>query len=140
LETHSRQPDKPPPVEAETTTAGPRVGEIVRNDAVRVPAWFTVAAALRVGRLKGVEHLLILDRQQLVGAVSTRALTAAPAHHPVARWMTTSRLSVAPDTSQEAAWRLMSSEGLECLPVVSRGLLLGTVMRSDLSRREDQPG
>jgi CBS domain-containing protein len=97
-----------------------------------VPSWFTALAALRVARLKGVEHLLVLDRQQMVGAVSAQVLAAAPGHDLAARWMTPSRLMVSPDALESEARTLMDEHGLGCLPVVSGALLLGIVTRSDL--------
>jgi Mg/Co/Ni transporter MgtE len=92
-----------------------RVGDAMRTVPVKVPSWFTVGAALRVARLKRAEQVVVLDRQQLV-----------------ARWMTSSRRSVTPDTLQSEAARLMEEQGLDCLPVVGGALFLGIVTRADL--------
>jgi CBS domain-containing protein len=108
------------------------VGDLMTGRPIRVPTWFTAAAALRVGRLKRASHLMILDRGQLVGAVSTRVLAGAPGHEPVARWMTPSRLCLTPRTPRAQALDLMITRGLECLPVVSGALLVGMVARADL--------
>jgi hypothetical protein len=53
----------------------------------KVPAWFTVQAALSVAQLKQVEHLVVLDRQRVVGAVATDALRGTAPDHPIARVM-----------------------------------------------------
>jgi acetoin utilization protein AcuB len=120
-----------PPLPAGTPPPA-RVAEVVRAAAVKVPSWFTAAAALQVARLKRAAHLVVLDRQQLVGSVETDQLAAAPAHEPVARWMNASRTTVGPDTPQSEARALMDRQGVACLPVVSGALLLGIVTRTDL--------
>jgi CBS domain-containing protein len=122
--------DAPPPLAERPALP---IAGLVRPGAVKVPAWFTAAAALRVARLKGVEHLMVLDRQQLVGAVSVRALAGVPGHHPVARAMTASRLSVTLDIPADEALALMVAHRLECLPVVSGALLVGMITRASLA-------
>jgi Mg/Co/Ni transporter MgtE len=113
--------------------AEPSVGDLMSTRPIKVPAWFTAAAALRVARLKRAPYLFVLDRQQLVGSVSVDLLARAAAHAPVARAMVGSRLSVCPDTSRQAALCLMNQHGLDCLPVVSGALLVGVVTRSALT-------
>jgi CBS domain-containing protein len=114
-------------------TASPTtVAAVTRPGVVKVPSWFTVAAALRVARLKGADHLLVVERQRLIGSVSTRVLAAAPAGSAVARWMRRSEVSVAPETPSDVARRLMASQGVECLPVAPGAILLGLVALEDL--------
>jgi acetoin utilization protein AcuB len=96
---------------------------------VKIPTWFTAAAALRVARLKDADHLLVVDRQQLVGSVSADVLASARPHQPVAPLMDRHTVVVRPDMPLSDAWRLMDSHGLSCLPVVSGGLLLGVLYR-----------
>lgn len=109
------------------------VADLASSRAVKVPAWFTAAAALRVARLKEVEHLLVVDRQMLAGTVSRTALLEARPELPVARLMTASSASLAPETPAGQAWNLMVAEDLECLPVVRGPLLLGIIARNDLA-------
>jgi CBS domain len=92
---------------------------------VKVPSWFTAGAALRVARLKGADHLLVLDRQKLIGSVSTAVLAVTPGHHPLQRCMTRCSARVTPDAPAAEAWRLMARLGVDCLPVVSGALLVG---------------
>jgi Mg/Co/Ni transporter MgtE len=133
METSPTWTAAPPPAGAETPVR-PRqqVGEVTRTESVKVPSWFSAAAALRVARLKRAQHLMVLDRQQLVGSVSTQVLAAVPGSDPVGRWMNPSRLTVSPEAFTTEARRLMKDHGLECLPVVSGALFLGIVCRSDL--------
>jgi CBS domain-containing protein len=125
----------PPPANECTLEGIATVASMASTVVVKVPAWFTAAAALRVARLKGVDHLLVLDRQQLAGSVSTAALAAAPGHQLVGALVVRHPAVVTPDTPVEEAWRLMDRHGLDCVPVVSGGLLLGLLHRqSDLAR------
>jgi CBS domain-containing protein len=109
------------------------VGELASTGTVKLPSWFTAAAALRVARLKGVEHLLVTDRSMVVGSVSAHALGNARATEPLARLMTAGDVTIAAEASEEEAWALMSRRGVECLAVVSGAILLGVVTRGDLA-------
>jgi CBS domain-containing protein len=112
----------------ETTT----VGSCASTSVVKVPSWFTAGAAARVAQLKGVAHLLVVDRGAVVGTAARATLLAAPASEPLARIMSAT-VSVTPETSREEAWRLMALQGLDCLAVVSGPLLVGLVTREDLA-------
>ncbi len=103
----------------------PRVEEVVSGRFVKVPSWFTAAAALQVARLKGVEHLLVVDRRAVVGSITARDLAAAPPHEPVARRITGGAVSVEIEMPVAEARRLMEASGAACLPVVSGAMLLG---------------
>jgi CBS domain-containing protein len=109
------------------------VAELANHTVVKLPSWFTVAAALRVARLKGCSHLLVTDRHRVVGTIATHLLATAPGADPLARWMTASELTLAATLSDQEAWRVMSLEGLDCVPVVSGAVLLGIVTRADLA-------
>jgi len=60
------------------------VAASARVTVVRVPAWFTVAQALRVAELKGADRLLLEGRAS--GVVSRIVLEHAPANDMVLRW------------------------------------------------------
>jgi CBS domain-containing protein len=117
---------------APVSGSGTTVAAVASTLVVKVPSWFTAAAALRVAHLKGVDHLLVIDRQNLAGSVSTAVLATAPGHQPLERLMVRTEVTVSPDTPIEEAWRLMDRHGIDCLPVVVSGaLLLGVVYRPD---------
>jgi hypothetical protein len=62
----------------------------------KVPSWFTVQAAMSVAQLKRVEHLIVMDRQRVVGAVAVDALLGIAADHPIARVMVPNPAAPAP--------------------------------------------
>jgi Mg/Co/Ni transporter MgtE len=109
------------------------VGACASTSFVKVPAWFSAGAALRVAQLKGVAYLLVEDRGAVVGTVSAHLLRTAPAAEPLARWMSPMKLTVSAETSRAEAGRLMECLGVECLPVSSGVLLIGLVTREDLA-------
>lgn len=113
-------------------TPADTVGARASAAVVKVPSWFTASAALRVCQLKRVSHVLVVERGAVVGAAAARALAAAAASDPVCRSMVSSVVSVSPDTARDEAWRLMSLQGLDCLPIVSGPLLVGVITRDDL--------
>lgn len=104
---------------------------------VRLPAWFTVAQAVRVAELRAVSHILVEDRGRVRGTVSRTSLSAAPASDPIARWLERTDSFVSPHTPVEIARALMERDRVSCLPVVSDGLLVGTLALTDL--REETP-
>jgi CBS domain-containing protein len=108
------------------------VGTRASTALVKVPSWFTVGAAARVAQLKGVEHLLVLDRGGLVGTAGRTALAGAPASDPLARWMTATSATLDAGASLEDAARSMDRLGADCLPVTIGPLLVGLVTRDDL--------
>jgi Mg/Co/Ni transporter MgtE len=112
---------------ANDSPANPTVADVASTLVVKVPGWFTAGAALRVARLKGADHLLVVDRQQLIGSISADTLAAASPQVPLERLMTRTGATVTPETPLRDAHRLMARAGVGCLPVVSGALLLGVV-------------
>jgi CBS domain-containing protein len=121
-----------------TPRSSAAVADVASTLVVKVPSWFTAAAALRVARLKGADHLLVLDRQQLVGSVSAAVLAASAPHLPLERVMTRTSATVTPDTPLPEAWRLMARAGVGCLPVVSGALLLGVLTYKPQVQTDDR--
>lgn len=109
-----------------------RVADVVRTDVVRVPGWFTIGQAHRVAMLKRVSHILVEDRGQVSGAVSATVLASAPATDLVARWAYRTGAQLSPEAPVAAAEQILRSQGVSCLPVVTGGLLVGTVTLHDL--------
>jgi len=92
--------------------------------------------------------VLVVDGETLVGVVTAQALVERvvaagrdPRTTAVGEIVEPVRLTVAPDTPLEDAYRLMEDEDVERLPVTENGRLLGVISRSVLQRRlaEDEP-
>src|SRR4029450_13070702 len=113
----------------EPAASATTVADFVCTQIARVPAWFTAAQALQVAQLKDVDHVLVEQHGRVQGSVSRDVLALAPSHDLCARWFTRSEAPVEPSTSAAAAEQLLSSTGASCLPVVSGGLLVGTISR-----------
>lgn len=117
---------------AAPVVSGRRVADFLKSAIARVPGWFTVAQARRVAELKGVDHLLVDDKQGLTGTAALSTLAVAPPTDLVARWATRSATTVAPTLSIEEAEQQLRAGGSACLPVVSGGMLIGTISLNDL--------
>jgi CBS domain-containing protein len=115
-----------------------QVGDRARALPVKVPSWFTAGAALRVAQLKGVEHLLVLDRGRVMGAIGRAELAAAPPTDPLGRWIAIAPATVEAQVSVSEARQLMASLGLTSLVVTAGPLLLGLVTRDDVSDQEER--
>jgi len=111
-----------------------RVGDLLTARFAKLPDWFTVGAALRVARLKGVDHLLVVDRGAVVGVAEARVLEGAPERDPLSRWTPASRATLTPETPIDEARRLMAAQGVASMPVTSGALLVGIVTLAALAR------
>lgn len=114
------------------TCAEEQVGARAHAGVVKVESWFTAGAALRVAQLKGVQHLLVLDRGRVLGAIGLVELALAPPTRPLGRCMPLNPPIVASDTPVQDARRLMSVLGVDCMVVTAGPLLVGLVTRDDL--------
>jgi acetoin utilization protein AcuB len=91
----------------------------------------TIAPGTRVAEAKaqmkreGIHHLVVGDRNQILGVVSARDMTRAPAGTEVAELMATRVVTASPrDTVRDAANRLRG-RGVGCLPIVEQGRAVG---------------
>jgi CBS domain-containing protein len=117
----------------------PTIAALVTTRLVRLPAWFTLGQALRVADLRGVEHVLVEEQGRVRGSVSRAVLAAQSPADTLARWVRRSDLFASPDMDVAAAAAAMHAEGVTCLPVASRGLLVGTVSLTDLRQDAGTP-
>ncbi len=115
------------------------VADLMTTTLVKLPPWFEAAQAVRVARLRGVDHVLVEERGRLAGAVSVERLAGAPAHDIVGRWAQRTGASCTAETPPSDAAALLRAAGVDCLPVTRGGLLVGLVTGTILAavtRRE----
>lgn len=94
-----------------------------------------------------VVHVLVTDRDRLVGSIGEDAIVAAVAEGRDLRKLAARDLAdpgvptVGPETPLDEALVLMGESGLERLAVVEEGRLLGVLPREPVVRRlaEDEP-
>ncbi len=87
---------------------------------------------------KQTGSLLVMDGEQLLGIITERDVMKAVArgddlaNTPVSAVMTTSVLTVTPETSLQQAARHMADRWIRHLPVVVDGAVVGMVSQRDL--------
>jgi CBS domain-containing protein len=94
-----------------------------------------------------VESVLVAEGEQLLGSITKEAIVSAVADSRDLRSLTVGDVAdrdvptVGPETALEDALLLMVEQGLERLPVVEDGRLLGILPREPVLRRlaEDEP-
>jgi CBS domain-containing protein len=94
-----------------------------------------------------VESVLVADGERLVGTITKEGIVAAVAESRDLRPLTAGEVAdrdvptVGPETQLGDALLLMAEQGLERLPVVEDGRLLGILPREPVVRRlaEDEP-
>jgi CBS domain-containing protein len=98
----------------------------------RLPPWFTVEQARKVAALRGVEHVLVEERGKITGSVSRYTLWRAPRLDTLARHLQPCTRAVSPEMPITEVHAEMQALGIECLPVASGGILVGTITLADI--------
>ena len=131
-----------------------KVAELMNTKLYTVAPDDSVEGAVRMLQERGVRHLLVLAKNELVGILSDRDLKRAmdPTKRKrkkmlnlgglffllepilVREIMTKNPTTVGPDTTAQEAAIIMVNNRIGALPVVRNGKLIGIVTESDLLR------
>ena len=109
------------------------------GDVWSVSSLATVYAALKMMADKDVGALLVMENDRLVGVISERdyarkvmLLGRDSRETSVHEIMTSSPITIRPECNVDEAMRLMSTNRIRHLPVVSDGKILGVISIGDL--------
>lgn len=118
-----------------------KVRELMTRSPVTVQDGDDVALGLQIMAWGRLRHLPVLHENRLVGVVSERDLLASRQDNPRVGEVMTSPAQVADpeDEVSDAAHRMVGAR-LGCLPVVTRGKLVGIVTVTDLVAAHGTPG
>ncbi|MBI3723973.1 CBS domain-containing protein [bacterium] len=116
------------------TNAREPVSTIMSRKLLSIAPTTTVAAARQHAAREAVEHLLVLEGDQLVGVVCRCDLERARPRTKVGTLVRKPLVSADAKATIGTAAELMRTKAVGCLPVLSGGLLLGVVTRSDMLR------
>lgn len=124
------------------------VRDVMQSKVVTITPRTTLSEAVRLARQRGIRHLPVLEKGELVGMVSDRDLkrampspaTGLRAHEmndplerlSAAEIMTRPVVTIGPMVPLEEAARLMVEEKISALPVTERGRLVGIVTETDV--------
>lgn len=116
-----------------------QVEEMMNTNLFTLPPEATLAQAKHLMAEQLIRHIPIVnDSQQLVGLVSHRDILATGGMHTrdkdglkLSGVMTTSPYCISPKTGVKQAAQLIKREKYGCLPVLSKGELVGIVTGSD---------
>jgi CBS domain-containing protein len=112
----------------------------VSDRMTRAPALVTVASCLEaasaaeLARARGVHHLPVVDDGKLVGIACEGDLGKAQPGETVAQRMRTEVFAIRPMATLGEAATAMQALGIDCLVIVSDGLILGIITGDDLRR------
>lgn len=114
----------------------PKVGSIMTRALVTVLPDCPLERARGMLRERGIHHLLVTERDRLVGVLSERDLLQNPGEREarVGDRMIVSLETVSVDESASKACRRLLERRVGCLPVVHDGHLAGILSESDLLR------
>jgi acetoin utilization protein AcuB len=120
------------------------VQDIMQSDVVTVTPRTTLSEAIELTRRRGIRHLPVLERDELVGIVSDRDLkramapSAAGRDHATADGPTMGEIMTRPVITTGAAFpveeaaRMMATQKISALPVTQAGRVVGIVTETDL--------
>jgi acetoin utilization protein AcuB len=117
-----------------------RVSRSMSRHVISVSPRASIGEAQEVMRRCHVQHLVVKRRGRLAGVLCMCDLELAPNDVSVERVMASPPLTVIPSTSAGIAAALMAEAGVGCLPVVSRGRVVGILTRSDLCHAHETAG
>lgn len=121
-----------------------RVGQVMTPDPACISADASILELVRLFHAKEFRHPLVTDADgNLIGVVSDRDVIRCfgPGKYPhedvlrgitAAEIMSTDLVTVSPDDPLEQAIELLFGYGINCLPVVSGGRLVGILTTTDL--------
>ena len=112
----------------------PTIASLMTRSPLAVSPVTSVVAASQLAAERRIRHLLVLERDELVGVLCVCDLHAAPAAARVAECMTRNVVTASPETSPRAAAIAMRRLRIGSLPVTREGAVLGILTRADLLR------
>jgi CBS domain-containing protein len=113
---------------------GKRVCEVMTRAPVTVGLECRAEEALQRAQSFYIHHLPVVARDRVVGILCTCDLLDAGSDVPVSELMTKDPLTVTSIASISDAVRLLSGDGVGCLPVTKSNRLVGIITRGDLQR------
>jgi CBS domain-containing protein len=90
--------------------------------------------ARRLLRENRIHHLLVMEKDDVVGLLSYRDLIGRGEDEPVASVMSRDVLTVEPSVSARHAASMMLGRSHGCLPVMESGQVTGIITTTDLLR------
>jgi sulfide:quinone oxidoreductase len=117
----------------------PAVGDVMIPEPLAVPSHLTLEELAAMLRRHGAGSALVVDGDELVGILTARDLLGAmaagidPREALVRHWMTAEPVIVEPSATLGAAEALMAEYGVNHLPVVEGGTVVGVLRWSDVS-------
>jgi len=82
--------------------------------------------------LHRIHHLVVMERADVLGVVSSRDLKGVPAETPIADVMSSEAITADASTTVRRAANLLRGHIIGCLPIVDGRKLVGIVTISDL--------
>lgn len=110
------------------------IESLMTRSPITVPPAMRVLDAAQLAAERGIRHLLVVERNDLVGVLCVCDLHAAPASAPVADCMARRVITASPKTSPQVAAATMRMRRIGSLPVRYQGSTVGILTRSDLVR------
>lgn len=112
--------------------SGMRVRDVMHKEVRTIKPTEPASTAKELFRRYDINHLVVVDRKNVIGIVADRDLIDINSDTPVQRAMAHPPVTIAPDETVRKAAAIMTGHVIGSLPVVDDGKLVGIVTSFDL--------
>jgi acetoin utilization protein AcuB len=119
---------------SQTIAAMQHVADVMSRRLVTASPETTVREAENLMGTKDIHHLIVIDDDDLRGILCACDLKGRAPSAPISRIMSAPVTTISAAATISEAADTLKSHGIGCLAVVSGGLLLGLITRTDLRR------
>ena len=109
-----------------------RIEDLMSRQVISVNPATHVAAAREQLRTGGVDHLVVVEKKEVVGVLAGTDILNASDDRPVSEVMSRNVVTIEPNATLRRAAGVMRGRAVGCLPVIDDGQLVGIVTTSDL--------
>lgn len=114
------------------------VAEAMAPTTVSVNVDDSVGAAAGILRRESLAGLPVVAKDRVVGLVTPLQILQKPPYRPVGAFMTRGITPATPELSLPQAYALMAKQGVEVLPVVDAGAIVGQISKVAVLRSQGQ--
>ncbi|HEY8182463.1 MAG TPA: CBS domain-containing protein [Thermoanaerobaculia bacterium] len=109
-----------------------RVRDVMHKEVRTIKPTEPASTAKELFRRYDINHLVVVDRKNVIGIVGDRDLIDIGADTPIQRAMAHPPVTISPDETVRKAAAIMTGHVIGSLPVVDDGKLVGIVTTFDL--------
>ena len=109
-----------------------RIQDVMSKNVIRVAPDTPVAVARAQFQTSEIDHLVVMEKDRVVGVIAGKDVANAAPDAPVSSIMSRHVVTIEPSATLRRAAGILRGRAIGCLPVMYEGRLVGIVTTSDL--------